>query len=436
MGDITTKVPLTNKLGVRQGSHILYFYSNLDGYIENAVSFISTGFELNQHVVFIDSYERYQRILDKLSYYYTEQELENIHYVNNHDFYEMYGDFHFNRVLENLHSIVQPYVDGKQVIRLWGHVDWMEQEDIMSKLYSYECNCDITLEGLGYTTVCAYAGQVVPANIQIEMMKTHEFLMTDEELVLSNLYKKSNLHNPTIYPSLSVQDNINSEVDLYKQKLDFIHVVSHEVRNPLQVIKAFSTLLLEDEEEEERRNKLKTIRDYVYVIDNEISHIINTEQMLSTDALWQKKLILPLKAIEEVSKIMLVKARTQNIQLHSKVAINENEMLLCNHIGFKLIISNLLSNAIKYSKEGDLVTFNVFTEKRQLMIEVIDQGVGMTQEQLTKLFIKYEKMNQDTSGQGIGLFMVKKLVDHFEGSIEVESTYGLGSTFKVSLPIH
>jgi two-component sensor histidine kinase len=426
-------VPLTQHFNVKQGSHILYFYNTLEGYIENATSFIITGLKLGQQVVFIDSEDRFRLISERLKHL-SEEDKGKIHYVSNYDFYEIYGDFHFERVLKNLQEVIQYYIDHQITIRLWGHVDWMDQDNMLQKLHTYECNCDITIAELGYTTVCSYNGDIVPANILTEMMKSHEYLMTDTEFVRSNLYKSSNKSNPAIFPSLAVEDKLMSEMDLYKQKLDFVHVVSHEVRNPLTVIKNLASLLMQDEENEGRKQKLSTIQDYTDVIDHEISHIISTEQMLSTDALWQKKLIAVLPAIEDVVTMMSIKAKTQNITLHHDVDIPKYTLLLCNLIGFKLIISNLISNSIKYSYEGNDIFMNTYIDK-QLVIEVIDQGVGMTKEQLAKLYIKYEKLNTETSGQGIGLFMVKKLVDHFNGSIEVESDTNKGTRFLLRLPI-
>ncbi|WP_134703428.1 MEDS domain-containing protein [Ammoniphilus sp. YIM 78166] len=429
---MTMSVPLTKSLKVSQGSHILYFYNSLEGYIENAVSYILTGIELGHHIAFIDSEERYHMILEKLG----PVDMSQVHYVSNYDFYEMYQDFHFERILSNLKSIVEPYLLEERMVRIWGHVDWIEQDNMVCKLHAYESKADISLAGLGYTTVCAYNGETVPSNILIQMTRSHEYLMTDEELVRSTLYKTSNQFNPTVFPSLSVQTSIDSEMDLYKKKLDFVHVVSHEVRNPLTVIKAYASLLMKEECGEEQRKRLEAIRNYAVVIDNEISHIINTEQMLSTDALWQKKLILVSPAVAEVFDIMKVKAHTQNIELVADIQLNGKEIILSNLMGFKMVLSNLLSNAIKYSLEGQSVYLKVYKEHDFLFLQVQDEGVGMSEEQLEKLYQKYEKMNQEQSGQGIGLFMVKKLVDHFDGEIEVQSQINKGTTFLVKLPIH
>nr|WP_243735178.1 HAMP domain-containing sensor histidine kinase [Paenibacillus turpanensis] len=225
-------------------------------------------------------------------------------------------------------------------------------------------------------------------------------------------------------------------MDLYKQKLDFVHVVSHEVRNPLTVINAYAKMVLNNTKDRRDRERLAAISDYVTLIDNEISHVIETEEMLSTDALWRKKLVSPYALLQEVTSIMEIKARTQNITFERAIALSGSETILSNSTGFKLIVSNLLSNAIKYSDEGGLVQCTANEHRGVLTIVIADHGVGMSEEQLSKLFRKYEKLNEEKGGQGIGLFMVKKLVDYFEGSIEVMSELGKGTTIVVALPLH
>lgn len=426
---MTINIPLTRSLKINQGSHILYFYNELEAYVDNAVSYILTGVELGHYIIYIDSRERCKRVMAKVD----SQHMSRIHYVDSEEFYEIYQDFNYDRILSNLTTIIQPYVDNQVMVRLWGHVDWMSQDNIVNKLHTYESIADCSIAELGYTTVCAYNAQTVPAAIQTEMLRTHSYFMTDTELVRSTLYKSSNLHNPTIFPSLSIQRTVENEMDFYRQKLDFVHVVSHEVRNPLTVIQAYASLLAQDEPNEERRTRLQEIQNYAVVIDNEISHIINTEQMLSTDAFWIKTLIRPHPAIVDVVEIMQVKAITQNVRLQAEIGIHGNEMILGNTMGLKMIVSNLLSNAIKYSTEGSSVYLNVSKDHSYLTIEVKDYGVGMNEEQLQKLYQKYQKINQDQSGQGIGLFMVKKLVDHFEGDIQVQSQVNEGTSFGVRL---
>ncbi|MEK8131208.1 MEDS domain-containing protein [Paenibacillus filicis] len=428
-------IPLTNKIHVPSGSHILYFFSNHDKYIENAVSFIVSGVDLGQHVIIVDTPDMYEAMERKLLAESDEERWRpRVHYISQADFYETYADFQFERVLSNLHKVIEPYAESQTDIRLWGQVGWRTQEDTVDKLYEYESRCDIVVGRYGYITVCAYDANAVTAAVQLKALQTHPYLMTDETLVLSSLYP----HVPgeqSMHPVLSAQQDLESQMDLYKQKLDFAHVVSHEVRNPLTVIKAYSTLLMSKVKEPEDRDKLKAICDYVMLIDNEISHIINTEQMLSTDSLWRRKLTVPRELLLEVMEIMDVKARTQNIQLYHRIRLEGGERLLSNATGFKLIVSNIISNAIKYSEEGRPVYFDAYCRGGNLVLETEDFGVGMNESQLERLFQKYEKTNDQKGGQGIGLFMVKQLVEHHRGEIEVSSRLGEGTKMTVRLPM-
>jgi signal transduction histidine kinase len=106
-----------------------------------------------------------------------------------------------------------------------------------------------------------------------------------------------------------------------------------------------------------------------------------------------------------------------------------------NLMGIKLIISNLLSNAIKYSHEGETVIIDSFVEDYRLYIHIVDKGVGMTPENLERLYQKYQKINQEVAGQGIGLFMVYQIVKHFKGDIDIVSEEGKGTEVKLSFPL-
>lgn len=428
------KIALTQSLNVAAGPHILYFYIDQEQYIHNAVSFIQQGILLEQHVVIVENFEVWTRIEAILREEEDKQALERyVRHIDNNDFYGLHDEFAVSQILQNLNLVVQPFLDHKAGLRLWGNVRWGPQSDILSKLQNYEDQCDVTVSEMGFLTVCAYNGNTVPAMVQTKLMKNHQYLMTDETLVQSSLYKNHKHH--ATFPALSTRAELESEMDLYKQKLDFVHVVSHEVRNPLTVIHAYAQILMTRDLAAADQEKLKAICDYVHLIDNEITHIINTENMLSTDLLWRRKLILPKLLIDEVIEFMSIKARTQNIQLRFNISLDGKEMLLSNSVGFKLIISNLLSNAIKYSEEGMSVTLSVSTEGQSLFLNVVDEGAGMSEEQVKKLFRKYEKMNEEKGGQGIGLFMVKKLIDHFEGRIEVMSKINQGTQIKVYLPL-
>jgi len=429
-------ISLTSQWSVPSGSHILYFHTEKQSYADNAAAFISKGLELGQVVLFIEREEDFGPIRARVTEACGEERLESLlHFIDRDEFYRTSEDFRFEHVLESLDQLIRPHLRTQLDLRLWGHVDWRRgQQDIAKRLYEYECKADLALNELGYLTVCAYDALEVPAAIQNELMKSHEYLMTDDALVLSNLYRHKR-NAGLVFPTLSAQSEIETEADLYKQKLDFVHVVSHEVRNPLTVIKAYARMVGANVEAERDRERLQAIVDYVDLIDNEISHIINTEELLSSEALWHRRLVSAQELLRDVVDIMEVKARTQGISLTYVSSLTGRETLLANAIGFRMIISNLLGNAIKYSEEGGRVACLADVREDRLHVEIRDEGVGMTEHQLSRLFRKYEKMNEERGGQGIGLYMAKRLLDHFEGDIALESAPGVGTTVRISFPI-
>ena len=106
---------------------------------------------------------------------------------------------------------------------------------------------------------------------------------------------------------------------------------------------------------------------------------------------------------------------------------------------FDQILTNLLSNAIKYSPAGGEVRVEVDASNHDITLSVSDQGIGVPADKLPHIFEKFERVdNRDTrqaGGTGIGLFLVKHLVELHEGTIFVSSTVGQGTTFTLHLPL-
>lgn len=105
---------------------------------------------------------------------------------------------------------------------------------------------------------------------------------------------------------------------------------------------------------------------------------------------------------------------------------------------YEKIILNLISNAIKYNKENGEIFVNLLVRDENVVIEVIDTGIGIAQEKIKYIFQRFMQINKsfirDVEGSGIGLYMVKSLVELHKGKIEVESVEGEGSKFTVTLP--
>jgi len=110
-------------------------------------------------------------------------------------------------------------------------------------------------------------------------------------------------------------------------------------------------------------------------------------------------------------------------------------------VHFMNMLSNLVDNALKYSREGidPFITITTFNEKKNIVVVVKDNGLGMSRDTMSKVFDKFYRAHtgnvHNVKGFGLGLNYTKKMVEAHHGTIEVESTLGAGSTFTVRLPL-
>ena len=102
------------------------------------------------------------------------------------------------------------------------------------------------------------------------------------------------------------------------------------------------------------------------------------------------------------------------------------------------MLGNLLSNALKFTQDGGRISVRVWGENDQLHIEVTDSGVGIPRDQLPLVFDKFYQVGSQAraKGAGLGLAIAKEIIDAHHGEISVESTENVGTTFRISLPVH
>ncbi len=222
-------------------------------------------------------------------------------------------------------------------------------------------------------------------------------------------------------------------------KTDFLSSMSHEIRTPLNAIVGFSESL----KEEELPPKAKDEVDDIISASQTLLEIVNG--ILDISKIEANKLEIidceydPQSLFKEL--VNLTKVRIGEKPINLKVMIDESmpAVLYGDYTRLKQIILNLLTNAAKYTDKGQ-IDFTVNSVKSgdvcRLIISVKDTGRGIKQENIDKLFTKFERLDEKNStieGTGLGLAITKKLINLMNGSIVVKSTYGEGSDFIVSL---
>lgn len=144
--------------------------------------------------------------------------------------------------------------------------------------------------------------------------------------------------------------------------------------------------------------------------------------------------------LEELVSMAIVTVRPYAI--HKDIKFN-TEILSCEKIwadpnDFEMILNNLISNAVKYNRQGGTVTVRVDCEDDNFMISVADTGIGISEEDRETLFEEFSRIRNarthDISGSGLGLSIVKKVVELYHGIIQVDSVPDQGSVFTVTIP--
>ena len=249
------------------------------------------------------------------------------------------------------------------------------------------------------------------------------------------------IENPDVKMIEQLNKARDEAVKANQAKTDFLSSMSHEIRTPLNAICGFSNSLLEnDGVSSEAKDDVKNIimaSDTLLELVNGILDIskIEANKLEIIDSVYSFK-----KMYEEL--ILLTKARIGEKPIDFRYNYDESipEYLYGDGVRVKQIIINLLTNSAKYTKDG-YIDFKIDSIKKdniiRLIISVEDSGIGIKKESVDKLFTKFERLGVEkqttTEGTGLGLAITKKLVEMMGGKIVVQSIYGKGSIFTISI---
>lgn len=219
-------------------------------------------------------------------------------------------------------------------------------------------------------------------------------------------------------------------------KTQFIHIAAHDLKNPLQSIIGYSDLIRASADRDSIAEKNIT---KVYESAKKMLHIVT--ELLENAEIESGAVHL---SIAEIDTLLVVQsviatyadaatAKMQTITFES----SGNTVISTDENAFKRIVDNLLSNAIKYSPHGKRISVSLDGTAQALLLSIEDQGPGMTARDKERMFGKFQRLSAQTTGgetsTGLGLSIVKSLVDLLGGTITVKSELGKGTCFTVGL---
>jgi signal transduction histidine kinase len=226
---------------------------------------------------------------------------------------------------------------------------------------------------------------------------------------------------------------------LDRLRSELVSNVSHELRTPLGLIKVFSTTLLSNEIQLDRETEQECLHNISEEADR-LEQIV--DNLLDLSRIQSQHLDLD-KRPTDMGRLAKDVAQRMEVQLtgHSLVFdLPERPLMVSvDRRRMEQVLRNLLSNAVKYSPDGGTITIRAFQDRRQVLIGVSDEGIGIPQQHLERVFERFYRVdNQVTrrvSGAGLGLAVCRGILRAHGGRIWAESTLGVGSTIYFALPV-
>ena len=219
-------------------------------------------------------------------------------------------------------------------------------------------------------------------------------------------------------------------------KTDFIANVSHELKTPLAVIQNYSTMLQSDSlTEEERKEYAKNLNRASKNLSDLITGILRLNK-LENQQIFPKREEYDLN--EQICECMLkFESLWEEKEIEIITELDENILIEADKELLGIVWTNLLSNAFKFTDKGGTVSVRAEIDGEYAVVKVSDTGCGMTEETGRHIFEKFYQgdTSHSTRGNGLGLALVKRVIDITMGEITVESKLDIGSAFTVRIPL-
>ncbi|TSB46594.1 ATP-binding protein [Alkalicoccobacillus porphyridii] len=266
-------------------------------------------------------------------------------------------------------------------------------------------------------------------------IRSLKYQLLDETKIIE-VYAEPVFKSGTRTGTILVHRDITKEHEVDKMKSELVSTVSHELRTPLSSILGFTELMLERELKPARQEKyLQTIHKEANRLTNLINDFLDLQRMEANVQTYHKT-SLDLKELV----IQVVLRFEPNHPQHQFIIrdLANFTLVWADSDRMEQVLTNLISNAVKFSPEGGRIELVLTNKEDTLHVHVTDEGLGIPETELTKLFTKFHRIdNSDRrkiGGTGLGLPIAKEIMEAHSGRISVTSMLGEGSTFDISIP--
>ena len=239
----------------------------------------------------------------------------------------------------------------------------------------------------------------------------------------------------------ALKDTEQQAILASKAKSAFLANMSHEIRTPLNAILGLDEMILNSQEKSEIDEYARNIQNSGKSLLSIINDILDFSKIESGKLELVQSPYHLAAMLHDINLMMNLKASRKGLAYKTDIDGNILENLYGDEVRLRQIMTNLLNNAIKYTQQGTVsLKIRGYTEGNtmNLVVEVKDTGIGIKKEDLPSIFARYRRVdvqnNKNIEGSGLGLAIVQSLLKLMDGTIDIESTYGEGSTFTVVIP--
>lgn len=235
--------------------------------------------------------------------------------------------------------------------------------------------------------------------------------------------------------------DVTKERQIDKVKTEFVSLASHQLRNPLSTINWYSEMLLS-----EKIGKLTQIqREHVQEVYRASQRMVSlVDDLLTVSRLELGTLVLELKLVNIVEIVETCLKELNPEILKKKLVVKQKYdqgvfLIKADPKLLSIIFQNFLSNSVKYTQSGGNISLTIAKEKDRLQIEISDTGIGIPKNHQKEIFTKFFRADNAkkiyTDGTGLGLYIVKEIIDQTGGKIWFESQEGKGTSFYITFPL-
>jgi signal transduction histidine kinase/CheY-like chemotaxis protein len=273
--------------------------------------------------------------------------------------------------------------------------------------------------------------------VEIQQQKTSLYLVGVIAILLFLFvvyFYKNKLKTQKINKKLQIAKN--EAISANRAKSIFISKMSHELRTPLNAILGFSDLLLKkDNLKNSDQKALKVIYSSGTFLLTLINDILNISSVESNKISIQEDVVDIQNLLNDTYLLVQNTLEAKSLKLDIKYENNGVKYIKTDDKLLRQILLNLITNAIKYSDSGT-ISVNVKLDNHMLLIDVIDEGCGISEEEIKDIFKPFKQVGNASSatGSGLGLAIVKQFITMMNGEIAVKSTVNKGSTFSIKVP--